>query len=39
MVRSLQDELVDELPADDPGAIRTRRDLVRINTLMVIPGS
>jgi len=34
MVRSLQDELVDELPADDPGAIRTRRDLVRINTLM-----
>ncbi len=34
MVRSLQDELVDELPADDPGAIRSRRDLVRINTLM-----
>ncbi len=34
MVRNLQDELVDELPADDPSAIRTRRDLVRINTLM-----
>lgn len=34
MVRSLQAELVDELPPEHPDAIKTRRDLRRINTLM-----
>jgi len=34
MIRSLHPELVDELPADHPDAIETRRDLRRINTLM-----
>ncbi|HWD92898.1 MAG TPA: methyltransferase domain-containing protein [Verrucomicrobiae bacterium] len=34
MIRSLQPELVDELPAHHPAAIQTRRDLRRINTLM-----
>lgn len=34
MVRSLQAELVDELPPEHPEAIKTRLDLRRINTLM-----
>jgi hypothetical protein len=34
VIRSLQPELVDDLPADHPEAIQTRRDLRRINTLM-----
>lgn len=34
MVRSLQAELVDELPPEHPEAIKTRRDLRRINHLM-----
>jgi SAM-dependent methyltransferase len=34
VIRTLQAELVDDLPADHPGAIQTRRDLRRINTLM-----
>lgn len=34
MERSLQPELLDELPADDPRAIGSRRDLRRINALM-----
>lgn len=34
MVRSLQAELVDELPPEHPEAIKTRRDLRRINLLM-----
>lgn len=34
MLRSLQAELVDELPPEHPEAIKTRRDLRRINTLM-----
>ena len=34
MVRSLQAELVDELPPEHPEAIKTRRDLRKINTLM-----
>jgi SAM-dependent methyltransferase len=34
MIRALQSELVDDLPADHPGAIQTRRDLRLINTLM-----
>lgn len=34
MVRSLQAEWVDALPPEHPGAIQTRRDLRRINTLM-----
>lgn len=34
MNRVLQPELLDELPADDPRAIHSRRDLRRINALM-----
>ena len=34
MIRTLQAELVDDLPAHHPAAIETRRDLRRINTLM-----
>ena len=34
MIRTLHPELVDALPAEHPGAIQTRRDLRRINTLM-----
>lgn len=34
MVRCLQAELVDELPPEHPEAIKTRRDLRRINLLM-----
>jgi hypothetical protein len=34
LIRTLHPELVDELPAHHPGAIQTRRDLRRINTLM-----
>lgn len=34
MIRSIHSELVDDLPPEHPGAIQTRRDLRRINTLM-----
>jgi SAM-dependent methyltransferase len=34
MVRTLHAEFVDDLPANHPAAIETRRDLRRINTLM-----
>jgi hypothetical protein len=34
MNRTLEPELLDELPAADPRAIRSRRDLRRINSLM-----
>jgi hypothetical protein len=34
MIRTVQPELLDILPADDPHAIGSRRDLVRLNTLM-----
>ena len=34
MIRTLQAELVDDLPAHHPNAIETRRDLRLINTLM-----
>ena len=34
MLRSVMPELLDELPADDPHAIRSRRDLKTVNTLM-----
>jgi hypothetical protein len=34
VIRSLHPELVDALPPEHPGAIQTRRDLRRINTLM-----
>ena len=34
MVRQLQPELLDELPADDPAAQHSRRDLRRINLCM-----
>ncbi len=34
MERTLESELLDQLPADDPGAIRSRRDLQRLNRIM-----
>ena len=34
MQRSIVPELLDHLPASDPGALRSRRDLVRVNLLM-----
>jgi hypothetical protein len=34
VIRSLHPELVDDLPPEHPGAIKTRRDLRRLNTLM-----
>jgi len=33
--RAIEPEWLDELPADDPRAMRSRRDLRRINTLMM----
>jgi hypothetical protein len=36
--RSVQREWLDELPADDPRAMRSRRDLNRVNTWMLQPG-
>ena len=33
--RSIEPEWLDELPADDPRALRSRRDLARINALMM----
>jgi len=33
LTRRLEPELLDELPADDPRALRARRDLARINAL------
>src|SRR5437660_65304 len=36
--RQIQREWLDELPADDPRAVRSRRDLVRVNTWMMQPG-
>jgi SAM-dependent methyltransferase len=36
--RQVQREWLDELPADDPRAARSRRDLVRVNTWMMQPG-
>jgi hypothetical protein len=36
--RRVQREWLDELPADDPRAIRSRRDLNRVNTWMLQPG-
>src|SRR3954453_8559318 len=37
-VRQVQREWLDELPAGDPRAVRSRRDLVRVHTLMMQPG-
>jgi SAM-dependent methyltransferase len=34
VIRTLQSELLDDLPADHSGAIHSRRDLRRLNTLM-----
>jgi SAM-dependent methyltransferase len=34
LTRRLEPELLDQLPADDPRAMRSRRDLTRINGLM-----
>ena len=36
--RQVQREWLDELPVDDPRAIRSRRDLIRVNTWMLQPG-
>ena len=36
--RRVQREWLDELPADDPRAVRSRRDLIRVNTWMLQPG-
>lgn len=36
--RRVEPEWLDELPAGDPRAIRSRRDLVRVNALMSNPG-
>src|ERR1043165_5956110 len=36
--RQVRREWLDELPADDPRAVRSRRDLVRVNTWMMQPG-
>src|ERR1044071_1205197 len=36
--RRLQPEWLDELPADDPRAMRSRRDLMRVNGWMMQPG-
>jgi hypothetical protein len=36
--RQVQREWLDELPADDPRALRSRRDLNRVNTWMLQPG-
>src|SRR5437868_5572547 len=36
--RQIQREWLDELPADDPRAVRSRRDLFRVNTWMMQPG-
>src|ERR1043166_6594754 len=36
--RQVRREWVDELPADNPRAVRSRRDLVRVNTWMMQPG-
>jgi 2-polyprenyl-3-methyl-5-hydroxy-6-metoxy-1,4-benzoquinol methylase len=36
--RQVQREWLDELPADDPRAIRSRRDLIRVNAWMLQPG-
>lgn len=34
MIRTLHPKLLDDLPADEPAAIGSRRDLRRLNTLM-----
>ena len=36
--RQVQREWLDDLAADDPRAIRSRRDLIRVNTWMLLPG-
>jgi hypothetical protein len=38
MARRVEPEWLDTLPAGDPRAIRSRRDLVRVNALMSNPG-
>jgi hypothetical protein len=38
VARQVQREWLDELPADDPRAVRSRRDLIRVNTWMLQPG-
>jgi hypothetical protein len=36
--RRVQREWLDDLPADDPRAVRSRRDLIRVNSWMLQPG-
>jgi hypothetical protein len=36
--RQVQREWLDDLPVDDPRAVRSRRDLIRVNTWMLQPG-
>lgn len=38
MRRIIQPEILDELPADDPRAVQSRRDLQKVNTFMGHPG-
>ena len=38
MRRHIQPEILDELPADDPRAIQSRRDLQKVNAFMGHPG-
>ena len=39
LARRLEPELLDQLPADDPRAMRSRRDLTRINGFMANAGA
>src|SRR5262245_54445300 len=38
MVRCVEPEWLDQLPADDPRAVRSRRDIRRVNAWMLQPG-
>src|SRR4030081_2910830 len=38
LLRSIEPELLDEMPADDPTVIRARRDLKRLNAVILQAG-
>src|SRR5471030_362564 len=38
LLRSVEPELLDEMPADDPAVIRARRDLKRLNAVILQAG-
>ena len=38
LARGLEAELLDQLPADDPRAMRSRGDLARVNAVMMQAG-